>query len=207
MGIVYGKQGRLDEAVQQCRQALALDPDDVLVLGNLGSLLARQDDPKAALECLDKVVDHAPDWAEAHYTRGTVLLRQERYQEAAANFESLVNLQSDFVDDYTTLISCLGHLGRTAEVASAVEKFNDMNTAAGYNMFTVQMQGYWWWYGDIFDYDPAYRDRLVDGLRRAGVQEGAGTDIPFEEYRKLVTKSGGEYDVAGADLLPGMGVC
>ena len=92
----------------------------------------------------------------------------------------------------------MGHLGRTAEVASAVEKFNDMNTAAGYNMLTVQMQGYWWWYGDIFDYDPAYRDRLVDGLRRAGVQEGAGTDIPFEEYRKLVTKSGGEYDVAGA---------
>ena len=66
MGIVYGKQGRLDEAVQQCRQALAVDPDDILALCNLGSLLARQDDPKAALECLDKVVDHAPDWAEAH---------------------------------------------------------------------------------------------------------------------------------------------
>ena len=39
MGIVYGKQGRLDEAVQQCRQALALDPDDVLALCNLGSSL------------------------------------------------------------------------------------------------------------------------------------------------------------------------
>src|SRR5262245_47575259 len=36
MGIVYGKQGRLDEAVQQCRQALALDPNDILALGNLG---------------------------------------------------------------------------------------------------------------------------------------------------------------------------
>src|SRR5262245_64843127 len=78
MGIVYGKQGRLDEAVQQCRQALALDTDDVLALCNLGSLLARQDDPKAALECLDKVVDHAPDWAEAHYIRGTVLMCQTR---------------------------------------------------------------------------------------------------------------------------------
>ena len=44
MGLVYGKQGRLDEAVQQCRQALALDPNDVLALCNLGSLLARQDD-------------------------------------------------------------------------------------------------------------------------------------------------------------------
>src|SRR5712691_3929416 len=87
MGTVYGKQGRLDEAVQQCRQSLALAPDDVLALFNLGTLLARQDDSKAALECLDTVVDHAPDWAEAHYTRGTVLLRQERYQEAIRAFD------------------------------------------------------------------------------------------------------------------------
>ena len=96
MGIVYGKQGRLDEAVQQCRQALALDPNDVLALCNLGSLLARQDDPKAALECLDKVVDHASDWAEAHYTRGTVLLRQERYQEAIRAFDRALECRATY---------------------------------------------------------------------------------------------------------------
>src|SRR5919199_6949840 len=41
MGIVYGKQGRWDEAVQQCQRALALAPDDPLVLFNLGVALAR----------------------------------------------------------------------------------------------------------------------------------------------------------------------
>src|SRR5262245_13732458 len=44
MGIIYGKQGRWDEAVQQCQQALALSPDDALVLFNLGIALARQGD-------------------------------------------------------------------------------------------------------------------------------------------------------------------
>ena len=70
MGIVYGKQGRWDEAVQQCRQALALHPDDTLVLFNLGTMLARQGDAKAALECLEKAVAQEPQWAEAHYTSG-----------------------------------------------------------------------------------------------------------------------------------------
>ena len=42
MGMVYGKQGRWDEAVQQCRQALVLHPDDALTLCNMGILLARQ---------------------------------------------------------------------------------------------------------------------------------------------------------------------
>jgi len=96
MGIVYSKQGRLADAVQQCRQAIALDPDDILALYNLGTLLARQEDPKAALEGLDKVVAQAPDWAEAHYTRGTVLLRQERYQEAIRAFDHALECRATY---------------------------------------------------------------------------------------------------------------
>jgi len=73
--------------------------------------------------------------------------------------------------------------------------------SAGYNTITVQMFGGWWWYGDIFNYDPAYRDRLMEGLRKAGVPEGAGTDIPFEKYRALLRKSGGYYEVTGATTI------
>ena len=96
MGIVYGKQGRWDEAVQQCRQALTVHPDDALALFNLGTLLARQDDTKAALECLEKVVTHEPEWAEAHYTLGTVLLRQERYQEATKAFDRALECRATY---------------------------------------------------------------------------------------------------------------
>jgi adenylate cyclase len=53
----------------------------------------------------------------------------------------------------------------------------------------------------MFNYDPAYRDRLMEGLRKAGVPEGAGTDIPFEKYRALVHKSGGYYEVTGATTI------
>jgi tetratricopeptide (TPR) repeat protein len=94
MGIIYSKQGQWEAAVQQCRQAITLHPDDALALFNLGTLLVQQDDTKAALECLEKAVAHEPEWAEAHYTLGTVLLRQERYQEAIRAFDRAIECRS-----------------------------------------------------------------------------------------------------------------
>ena len=62
---------------------------------------------------------------------------------------------------------------------------------------TVQEMG-WWWYGDMFNYDDAYRERLQEGLRKAGVPEGAGTDLSLAEYKRLIVRSDGLYRVTGA---------
>jgi rhodanese-related sulfurtransferase len=110
-------------------------------------------------------------------------------------------LQTDVADDYITLIASLGYLERKSAIPAAINKFNELSVSAGYNLLTVQMFGGWWWYGDIFDYDPVYRDRLMTGLRKAGVPEGAGTDIPLEKYRTLLHKVGAYYDVAGATTI------
>jgi len=69
------------------------------------------------------------------------------------------------------------------------------------NSITVQMYGGWWWYGDLFNYDPEYRERLKEGLRKAGVPEGAGTDIPYEKYSQLLQKAKGYYTVNGATTI------
>ena len=61
---------------------------------------------------------------------------------------------------------------------------------------TVQ-EANWWWYGDLFNYDEDYRDRLVQGLRKAGAPEGAGTEIPFVRYKSLISQRDGEYTVKG----------
>jgi len=42
----------------------------------------------------------------------------------------------------------------------------------------------------------------MEGLRKAGVPEGAGIDIPFEKYRRLLHKgSEGYFDVTGATTI------
>jgi tetratricopeptide (TPR) repeat protein len=96
MGIVYGKCHRVEEAVQQCRQALQAQPDDPLLQYNLGTLLAQQGNTEAALEHLEKAVAQREDWAEAHYNLGTVLLRQARYREAIEAFERALDHQETY---------------------------------------------------------------------------------------------------------------
>jgi tetratricopeptide (TPR) repeat protein len=96
MGIVYGKRQRVEEAIIQCRQALALQPDAAVTLLNLGILLTQQGDMPAALEPLTKVIAVQKGWAEAHYTFGTVLLQQQRYTEAIRAFEDALDCRSTY---------------------------------------------------------------------------------------------------------------
>jgi tetratricopeptide (TPR) repeat protein len=96
MGVVYSKCQRWEEAVQQCRRALEIQPDDALSLFNLGTLLAQQGDADAALEYLEKAVAQREQYTEAHYNLGTVLLRQGRYREAIEAFERALDQQETY---------------------------------------------------------------------------------------------------------------
>ena len=58
-----------------------------------------------------------------------------------------------------------------------------------------------WWYGNIFQYDEDYREQLRAGLLKAGVPEGAGTDIKYAEFKRLISDSAGEYNVEGATTI------
>jgi adenylate cyclase len=90
----------------------------------------------------------------------------------------------------------MGQLGRTAGVPEAIAKYNEIAVPAAMDPLTVQEYN-WWWYGDIFTYDDDYRDRLVQGLRKAGVPEGAGADLRLADYKRLISRRAGEYTVKG----------
>ena len=183
------KQGRYEEAFTEIGRAMALAPNDpgnylskARILNATGRAAEAEESVRWAMR-LDPL--YSPDYLR---TLAISLFNQQRYEEAVGTLERLLALKTDVADDYITLIASLGHLGRKSGIPEAIKTFNELSVSAGYNTITVQMSGGWWWYGDIFNYDPAYRDRLMEGLRKAGVPEGAGTDIPFEKYRRLLHK-------------------
>jgi TolB-like protein/class 3 adenylate cyclase/rhodanese-related sulfurtransferase len=199
---VLSKQGLYGEAFDEINRAMALapnDPDNYLRKANILNATGRAAEAEEAVRWamrLDPL--YSPDHLR---TLATSLFNQQRYEEAAATVDRVIALHTDVPEDYITLIASLGYLGRKSDVPAALETFNEMSVSAGYNLMTVQMFGGWWWYGDIYNYDPVYRDRLIAGLRKAGIPEGAGTDIPFEKYRQLLHKTGAYYDVAGATTI------
>ena len=70
--------GRIDEAIAECRKALAIDPDNVGGYNNYGIALVHKGQIDAALRCFQKAVEIKVDYVDARYNFGNALLQQGR---------------------------------------------------------------------------------------------------------------------------------
>jgi tetratricopeptide (TPR) repeat protein/rhodanese-related sulfurtransferase len=199
---VLSRQGRYDEAFAEIARAIAESPNDPEIYLSQAQILNATGRAPEAEEAVRRAMRldprYSPDYLRA---LAVSLFHQERYEETVETLARLLDLQPDNGDDYATLVASLGHLGRTDGVAEAIARFDEITIAAGFSPMTVQEQGGWWWYGDVFDYDQAYLGRLRDGLRKAGVPEGAGTDVAPADYRRIMRKSEGEYIIDGTTRI------
>lgn len=192
------RQGRPEEALAEIDRALALGPNEADTHVSRARILnatGRAEEAEKAVRLAMRLNPlYGPDYLRV---LGQALLHQERYGEAAEFVERAVSRQPGRPQDYKTLAIIYGHLGRAQEAGGAVKKYDEMATKGGWAQMTVQEVGYWW-YGQIFSYDEIYRERLHEGLRKAGVPEGAGTDIKYADLKHRIHSSAGEFDVEGA---------
>ena len=190
------KEGRNSEALAEIDEALKSapsDPDVRVIRARILNALGRAADAEAEVRHAMRL---EPGFSPAYQSElARAQFNQQKYEDALATITEVVNRRSD-VFDYATMIASLGQLGHTAGVREAIAKYNEINVAAGMDPLTVQEYN-WWWYGDIFTYDDDYRARLVQGLRKAGVPEGAGAELRLADYKQLISRRGGEYTIKG----------
>src|SRR5262249_5540415 len=89
-----------------------------------------------------------------------------QFEEAVAIFkkgrpESINSFWDDMLE-----LSAYGHLGRTAEAASLLKEINEYNAKTGDPNLTILFARPFWAFKEKAD-----RERLFDGLRKAGVPE------------------------------------
>ena len=82
-------EGERERAMFHLRQARKLAPNFVVVLNNLAWMMSQQDDPDLdrALELVEEALVSNPEDARFLDTRGTILLKMERYQDAITDLE------------------------------------------------------------------------------------------------------------------------
>ncbi|HPG25117.1 MAG: tetratricopeptide repeat protein [Spirochaetaceae bacterium] len=81
-GFALFAKGRIDEAIERYRAALAVEPGLAIAWNGLSMALAKQGDFEAAVEAAEKLVELEPDDALSHTNLSRILMQQGKIPEA-----------------------------------------------------------------------------------------------------------------------------
>lgn len=92
LGFALTREGRVDEAIEHYRLALAIAPRNVLTMSNLGDALARQNKHPEAIAQFEAALKVMADHPVIHYQLGNSLRAIGRLDDAKREYESAVKL-------------------------------------------------------------------------------------------------------------------
>jgi Flp pilus assembly protein TadD len=122
LAIMYGREGRTDEAVSHYREAIRLKPDYPEARNNLGRMLADAGHPDEAIPQYEAALEEAPEIARIHYNLGDALLGLGRLDEAIASYQQSLRLEPESPDACYKLGTALVRAGRAPEALTAYER-------------------------------------------------------------------------------------
>jgi tetratricopeptide (TPR) repeat protein len=112
--------GNYIQARDDYERILDNDETNLKVANNLAWIYGHVDpvDLDKALSLANQAVGYAPDNASLRETRAQILVKQEKWREAAQDLEFALNGLPDYFPIHDALADCYEHLGQ-AELASA----------------------------------------------------------------------------------------
>ena len=95
LGIVFLRQGKLDDAISLLQAAVDLRPDNSPAHENLAKALLQKGEVEDALIHYQQLLKLQPDNIEVHNIVGTVLIQQGRLREGVEEWQKVLAIQSD----------------------------------------------------------------------------------------------------------------
>jgi len=92
LGVAYRQKGRLSDAVGAYQAALARDPENPVIMKNLGDAHLLNKEYPLALEQYEKALQSNPRFHQAHTSLGIAYYQMEKYSQALEEFEIVLNL-------------------------------------------------------------------------------------------------------------------
>jgi len=198
-------EGSIEEALDEIDKAIALEPNNADSYVNKAQVLiytGRSEEAEQSARLAMRMNPHyEPDYLHA---LGRALFFQGRYEEAAKTLERIIRRQPERSEAYMRIAAAYGHLGRLEDAKAAVSRYDELNAKTGYTPLTVQEAGLW--HEDTSSFlDKSIPEPLFEGLRKAGVPEGAAPEREGFDFKALVASSyddrGRSYEVAGVQKI------
>jgi len=96
LGVVYNLLKREDEALEQFRKSVEMEPGYFQAWYNMGQIhLTNKKDLSLALNCFDRAIMIKPDYVSAHHQRGVVYERLGDLVEAVECWERTLDIDPD----------------------------------------------------------------------------------------------------------------
>jgi protein O-mannosyl-transferase len=130
-GVLLLKQQNFDGAEKAFRNDLALAPSNEAALSNLGYVLERRGKLPEAAQQFQKLIDLHPT-REAHFELGRILVNQQQYQDAIAQFKQILVPEDDKTPAYLyALGATYGRAGDETQAVRYLEQAKQLATARG----------------------------------------------------------------------------
>ncbi len=161
---VYSRRQVFDgeRALASLRKAIVLDPnyaDAHAMLANVLMRVGRAEEALGQIERAMRLNPHFPFWY--YYVLGASQFMLTRYDAAVENFQEAIERNPTVPWPHRILAASYGHLDMTEDAEWELEELQ----ALGYDLTIADFRRH------INFHDPAYLERYIEGLRKAGVPE------------------------------------
>jgi serine/threonine-protein kinase len=178
LAVMYQGLGRRDDAVEELRQVIALQPQNDHAHRVWAAIHADQGNWDAAVAAARHAIELRPQYWRNHAELGDTLLRAGRLTEASGAYRRLIELQPDSARGYQRLGLALQTSGEVEEALSSYLKATAIRPSFGAysNMGTL-----YYWRGDytkavdayekaiaLAPHQPEVHGNLGDALQRLG---------------------------------------
>lgn len=107
LGNVFLDKGDTEQAVQNFRQALLLDPEDTSLYFSIGFAYKKLKQYEHSVAYYEKAVELKPNLPQAYYNLGNIYKEMENMDEAVSNYQKALLLKPNDVDILVTLARIL----------------------------------------------------------------------------------------------------
>ena len=158
---------RYQQAIDEARKAINLNPSSATGYLALADAQAFNGEPLEAISSARKALRRDPNFPAPYLTvQGRSYFDMQQYDQAVASLNRAVSINPDDDESYVLLLATYGELQQMTQADEILQRLNGKLKRASLPEFTLDWPKNRWPYRNHED-----RDRLIDGLKKAGVPE------------------------------------